>query len=304
MSTLRKGAVGTKVRKLQEILGRHGVKLRSDGKYGIRTEFAVRSFQRKTGLLPDGIAGPKTFRLLTLTPPTLTMTASGVAGMDESIKAIGGTVAHASTNAKLVPVPQGLSRPSLTHAMSLPGLQFIFNHEALRGVSNRLHWPGGASGVTLGPGYDMKERTSIAITRDMRAIGVPEQVAAQISEAAGLSRNAAKSFAEDYRSLVNLTPQQETQLLKQVVPRYEAIIRRLLRIDLLQHEFDALVSFAYNPGGRLSSVARLLNEGHVAEAMKTIKLAVTSGGIVMKGLVNRRDHEVALFLYGSYRGAI
>lgn len=304
MSMLRKGAAGAEVRKLQEILCHYGAKLRPDGKYGVRTEFAVRTFQRKTGLLPDGIAGPKTFRLLTAASSTSIMKGVSTASLDDSLKAIGGTVAHASTNAKLAPVPLTPSRPSFSHAMSLSGLQFIFNHEALRGVSNRLHWPGGASGVTLGPGYDMKERTSIAIAEDMKAIGVPESVALKISGAAGLSGNAAKAFAEDCRSLVNLTPQQETQLLKQVVPRYEAIIRRLLRIDLLQHEFDALVSFAYNPGGRLASVARLLNEGHVAEAMKTIKLAVTSRGIVMKGLVSRRDHEVSLFLYGSYRGAV
>jgi peptidoglycan hydrolase-like protein with peptidoglycan-binding domain len=35
-----------------------------DGNFGPKTEAAMRAFQRANGLLPDGIAGPKTWILL------------------------------------------------------------------------------------------------------------------------------------------------------------------------------------------------------------------------------------------------
>ncbi|OCG56623.1 hypothetical protein A9G36_02795 [Gilliamella sp. Choc6-1] len=40
---------------------------------------------------------------------------------------------------------------------SQAGLNFIYLAEARKNVSNKLHWPGQGSGITLGPGYDMKE---------------------------------------------------------------------------------------------------------------------------------------------------
>jgi len=110
----------------------------------------------------------------------------------------------------------------------------------------------------------------------------------------------ARRFATNNKVLVSLTPHQETQLLANTVPVYESIVRSKISVDLMQHEYDALVSYAYNPGGRFQSVANNINQGKVADAMKTIKLAVTSRQVVMKGLVNRRNDEVALYLYGNY----
>jgi peptidoglycan hydrolase-like protein with peptidoglycan-binding domain len=57
--TLRRGASGELVKKVQAKVG-----VSPDGKFGPRTEAAVRAFQRKHGLVPDGIVGPKTWRVL------------------------------------------------------------------------------------------------------------------------------------------------------------------------------------------------------------------------------------------------
>jgi len=60
--TLRKGMSGEDVRQLQQGLAAEGFNPgAADGKYGARTEQAVRSFQRTTqGLAADGVAGPRT----------------------------------------------------------------------------------------------------------------------------------------------------------------------------------------------------------------------------------------------------
>ncbi len=57
--TLRKGARGDDVKRVQTILG-----IKADGAFGPITEGAVKSFQISKGLQPDGIVGPKTWAAL------------------------------------------------------------------------------------------------------------------------------------------------------------------------------------------------------------------------------------------------
>jgi hypothetical protein len=63
-ATLRRGDIGALVKELQRKLG-----LDNDGYFGVRTEAAVRNFQKNdttdaAGLVPDGIVGPKTWAAL------------------------------------------------------------------------------------------------------------------------------------------------------------------------------------------------------------------------------------------------
>lgn len=63
--TLRPGSYGDNVKKLQQalqILGYYTKKI--DGDYGSGTTAAVKAFQKKKGLVQDGIAGPKTLNAL------------------------------------------------------------------------------------------------------------------------------------------------------------------------------------------------------------------------------------------------
>jgi len=68
MANLKEGSSGAEVKKLQQ-----GVKDKGfdpgliDGIFGPGTEAAVIAFQRSEGLVPDGIAGPKTLGALSLT---------------------------------------------------------------------------------------------------------------------------------------------------------------------------------------------------------------------------------------------
>lgn len=57
-STIRRGSRGTLVEKVQQKL-----QIVVDGSFGSETEAAVRAFQRTTKLVPDGIVGPKTWKV-------------------------------------------------------------------------------------------------------------------------------------------------------------------------------------------------------------------------------------------------
>ena len=56
MTVLKKGSKGESVKTLQEFL-----KIAVDGDFGPKTESAVKSYQKKNGLVADGIVGPKTW---------------------------------------------------------------------------------------------------------------------------------------------------------------------------------------------------------------------------------------------------
>lgn len=61
---LRKGDTGEDVKKLQELLNGCGESLAVDGKFGAKTEEAVKVFQRANGLQTDGICGDQTWAAL------------------------------------------------------------------------------------------------------------------------------------------------------------------------------------------------------------------------------------------------
>lgn len=299
MKSLRKGDRGPGVRLLQDKLIAAGYHLNPDAHFWNNTDTALRAYQRKQGLIPDGVAGPNTWATLDATEKSKSTSASSPL-LNGLMAILGGKVIQAAVITKYFMPPSQASRPASLLRISERGLLFIYTSEAKRGASNHLHWPGGSSGVTLGPGYDMKERAEPEIITDMQAIGVDIVAAKKIAEGSGLVALKAKQFSDNNRNLVSLRDKQELALLKHIVPKYEAMVKRSITIDLLQHEFDALVSFAYNPGREFGNIARLINQGKTAEAVLTIKKVIKSGGSVNQGLVNRREREVALFLYSHY----
>ncbi len=195
---------------------------------------------------------------------------------------------------------QAGGEPCGAQSLSEQGLKFLSAHECQVGVSNHLYWPGGDSGVTLGAGYDMKRRIKAAIEADLAAIGLAANICASVSQAAGLVGAHARAFAHQNAGLVSLTPEQEMALLLATAPPYEDIVHRLILVPLEQHQFDALVSFAYNPGGPFGPVASAINQGDHDAGMAEIRNRVYSGGHRLEDLVRRRRDETALFLTGSY----
>ncbi|MDW2646658.1 lysozyme [Citrobacter sp. HN-141] len=98
-----------------------------------------------------------------------------------------------------------------------------------------------------------------------------------------------------------MTIKQETaeRLLKTGLVSYESDVSRLVKVGLTQAQFDALVSFTYNLGGRslsTSTLLRRLNAGDYAGAADEFLRWNKAGGKVLNGLTRRREAERALFL--------
>lgn len=81
--------------------------------------------------------------------------------------------------------------------------------------SRHLHVPGPTSGLTIGRGFDMKNRTSAQIRADLVAAGVPAAKAALLSRAAGLSGDQAEDFIqENDLEDFEITPEAQLKLFK------------------------------------------------------------------------------------------
>ena len=101
--------------------------------------------------------------------------------------------------------------------------------------SRRLHWPGGASGVTLGRGYDIRHRTQNAVRADLIAAGVDIPSAENFSRGAGLFGNAARDFVSANRDAYGIISLRAQRILFEIViyPRYEAATRQQYNLSVM-----------------------------------------------------------------------
>ena len=108
--------------------------------------------------------------------------------------------------------------------------------------------------------------------------------------------------AADMRRYAGFTRGQAMSLLRADAAHAVAAVDQLgLRFS--QPEFDALCSFAFNCGGGslAGGIARNLHASNDQAAMNVLREYVHGpGGVVMAGLVRRRNAEANLFLHGTY----
>lgn len=96
-----------------------------------------------------------------------------------------------------------------------------------------------------------------------------------------------------------ITEQEAMNLLRISLASYEAAVRRYVKVPLTQNQFDALVDFAYNAGAKnlqTSTLLKKLNAGDYAGAAQQFGKWVYADGIILPGLVKRREAERLLFL--------
>lgn len=96
-----------------------------------------------------------------------------------------------------------------------------------------------------------------------------------------------------------ITEKEAEDLLRKDLVRFEDAVNKLVKVEIKQTQFDALVSFAFNLGeGNLqkSTLLKKINakdfEGAAKEFLKWDK----AGGKVLSGLTKRRKEEMELFL--------
>ncbi|MHB9147969.1 MAG: lysozyme, partial [Candidatus Amoebophilus sp.] len=106
-----------------------------------------------------------------------------------------------------------------------------------------------------------------------------------------------------------ITHKKALELLHQDAEEAIRGVRSQVKVPLLQHQFDALVSFTFNVGAprlRKSTLLELVNNGDlepekIREAFLLFKNVKAEGKLKpVEGLITRREKEAKLFLEGIY----
>ncbi len=93
-----------------------------------------------------------------------------------------------------------------------------------------------------------------------------------------------------------ITEYQAEQLLIKDLPRYEKYVSNSSGRILKWNEFDALVSFTFNVGCRFDNNFRdNISLGRTSLVIVQMSKYIHGGGIVLKGLINRRKSETNLY---------
>ena len=94
----------------------------------------------------------------------------------------------------------------------------------------------------------------------------------------------------------------ESILLKDLT-QYEAAVESLVKVELNDNQFAALVSFAFNVGigaFKNSTLLKKLNQGNFNAVPTELMKWTKAGGKKIQGLVNRRRAEGYLWMEGAF----
>lgn len=110
--------------------------------------------------------------------------------------------------------------------------------------SRRLHVPSGTSGLTIGRGYDCKQKTSTQIKQDLLDAGFETTVAIKLSTAAGKYGNSAVRFIIDNDLLdFEVTLNKQLNLFKII---YQNLESELIRISSVQSNIEEFGEVKWN----------------------------------------------------------
>jgi lysozyme len=95
-----------------------------------------------------------------------------------------------------------------------------------------------------------------------------------------------------------ITLEQAEKFLAQDLFRFENCINSVVKVELLQHEFDALVSLCFNLGVAEFKTTRLLKYINLKDFPKAAEEFITD--MHPKEILGRRKKERELFVTGNY----
>lgn len=93
-----------------------------------------------------------------------------------------------------------------------------------------------------------------------------------------------------------ITKEKGLQLFRIITNKFEEIVNSKIRVQINQHQFNALVSHTYNTGGS-STLFNLVNSNASEKGIRDwfVKKYITQGDKVLSGLVRRRIAESNLY---------
>jgi len=97
-----------------------------------------------------------------------------------------------------------------------------------------------------------------------------------------------------------ITEEQATEMLAQTIKGVDKQLKNVLTVKLKPHQLAALISFTYNVGignfAKSTLLAWVNSNPDFSEIPSQFRRWNKGGGKVLKGLINRREAEVALWI--------
>jgi hypothetical protein len=250
----------------------------------------IQRIQRKLGVEPDGIIGSDTVSALERTLGIVPASGAPTESPPILVKAL--TLSRKGID-QLV-ADEICSEAYYAHHLSSPT------------------WPGGASGVTIGIGYDLGYRTRASITRDWGP-HLSEQTVKHLRSASGIRGQDAKGVARCLKQAGVRVPLEPAKHVFWAVtlPELSGLTREVYpgTENLPPDAQAALLSLIYNRGGgftgprrvEMANIAdhvRRQDLEAIARELESMKRLWVSQGL--EGLLKRREREASL-VRGSVR---
>ena len=159
------------------------------------------------------------------------------------------------------------AKPDIPKDISKDGADFIKNAESRGGKPNLKEYDDGKGNWTIGWGHKMSD--------DDREL---------------------------YKSGIN--EQQADGMFKKDIEQARRDVQRYVKVDINQEQYDALVSFSYQLGGkqfRESDAVKFLNEGKYEEAADSMQKWGTDAPGALDGDIVRRKGEANRFRLGTFK---
>ncbi len=205
---------------LQKGLLKAGYPVATDGLFGKGTEKVVKAFQQDNGLTADGIAGPATWRALE----------------------------HKLPRSQRTPDYFAIAGFETFHG----DLDWVHKRE---GHNGKLYWPGGRSGVTFDPGFDLAHQSMKLVRQHFGDVLSAAQLRA-IKKVIGLSGNKARDALQASAVLktVRVSRSKALKVMPSIAVEYwKPVVRRFKGVSGVETPDSVqtvMLSLAYNRGAR------------------------------------------------------